>query len=305
MTGGGQRQGRTERPTLAELQQAFQAAVLGTEDAVLSHLRAGARAGRETLFGVYRSAYAGRLVGVLRSEYPHLAAYLGDGAFDRMARGYITAHPSQHPNARWVGNRLPEYLADECVPRAHPEFAELAALERALANAFDASDSPLLTLQDLADVPPERWSDLAFRPHPSAARLDEAHNTLAIWSALKEDATPPPPCREADIVHLLVWRRDGRATVALPGDVFSPPAFSVQMSSSTRFRSPSRALLVITPRQMMSWPGKSIARYWQLNFLISPFSPIHSYSIWPRKAFLKAPWTMMPGRPLAAAKSLS
>lgn len=213
MTGGGQRQGRTERPTLAELQQAFQAAVLGTEDSVLSHLRAGARAGRETLFGVYRSAYAGRLVGVLRTEYPHLAAYLGDGAFDRMARGYITAHPSQHPNARWVGNRLPEYLADECVARAHPEFAELAVLERALANAFDASDSPLLTLQDLADVPPERWSDLVFRPHPSAARLDEAHNTLAIWSALKEDATPPPPCREADIVHLLVWRRDGRATV--------------------------------------------------------------------------------------------
>jgi hypothetical protein len=192
----------------ARQQAAFQHAILDGDEAVLGELLDSPRETRQTLFGVYRHAYGARLVEAMRNDHELLHAYLGDETFDEMGHAYVKARSSQHPNLRWFTQGLPEFLKLTAPYSEHPVLAELAALERALNDAFDASDAQILALADMARFAPEAWPDLTFQAHPATSRLDLATNAAAIWLALKNDALPPdvhtldPPGR------LQIWRRD-------------------------------------------------------------------------------------------------
>jgi Putative DNA-binding domain len=192
-------------PTLAETQAAFQRAIVLGDDTVLSEVLDNSRASRNVLFGVYRHAYVARLVEVVRNDHPLLYAYLGE-TFDEIARGYVSDQPSRSQNARWFSHRLPDYLSEK-LP-SEPQYADLAALERALNDAFDAPDTEPLALADLAAVPPEHWSDLVFEPHPSARRLAFSTNAHAIWQALKNEEAPPPVEMRETPENIIVWRHE-------------------------------------------------------------------------------------------------
>ncbi|MBS0249444.1 MAG: putative DNA-binding domain-containing protein [Proteobacteria bacterium] len=191
-------------PTLSEMQAAFQRAVMQSDDAVLNELLDNSRTDRTVLFGVYRHAYVARLVEVLRNDHPLLYAYLGDEAFNEIAKAYVAACPSRNQNARWFSHRLPDFLSETRTDAA--QLGELAALERALNDAFDAPDTEPLALSDLAAVPPERWSDLVFCPHPSARRLALMSNAHGLWLALKNNETPPAVETRARPESIIVWR---------------------------------------------------------------------------------------------------
>ena len=148
------------------------------------------------LFGVYEQAYYLRLIEVLGTDFEKVSAYLGEAEFARAATAYIKACPSKTANARWFGRRFPEFLHTTPPYSKAPEIGELALFEQALANAFDAEDTPPVTLDDLAKLPPEDWQRLIFSPHPSVQRLNLQTNAIEIWQALHSDDTQPPPAAE-------------------------------------------------------------------------------------------------------------
>ncbi|MFA5957604.1 putative DNA-binding domain-containing protein [Hyphomicrobium sp.] len=193
-------------PTLSEMQEAFQRAVISGDDAVLNEILDNSRTDRNVLFGVYRHAYAARLVEVIRNDHPFLSSYLGDDVFNEIARAYIEACPSRNQNARWFSHRLPDFIA-ETHPN-EPHLAELATLERALNDAFDAPDAEPLALSDLAAVPPELWADLIFEPHSSAQRLVFTTNAHALWLSLKKEETPPQVETHPAPENIIVWRHE-------------------------------------------------------------------------------------------------
>lgn len=200
-------------PSLGELQERFQAAVMAGDDAVLDLIPDNSRTTRTVLLGVYRHAYVSRLVDIVGNDHPILARYLGDEVFGAMARGYVREHPSRNSNARWFSHGLPEFLSSSPVLGSRREVAEIARLERALNDAFDAADAAVLDLARLSAYPPERWGELCLVPHPSAARLDLETNAYAIWRALKEDGEPPAAAELADRERLIVWRNGTMPTV--------------------------------------------------------------------------------------------
>ena len=118
------------------------------------------------------------------------------------------AHPSEHPNLRWFSQGLPDFLKSAKPYCDHPVLAGLAALEKALNDAFDAAEGPVLELADMAGFAPEAWTDLEFRPHPSACRLDLSTNAAAIWLALKNGDNPPDAATLDEPARLLIWRQD-------------------------------------------------------------------------------------------------
>jgi hypothetical protein len=193
-------------PALADLQKQFLDAVMRGDAAILDHIPANSRTTNATLLGVYQHAYAARLVEVVRNDHAILATYMGDEAFEVMARRYIAAHPSRHPNARWFASALPEFLTESADYRAFAELAEIAALERALGTAFDAVDAPVLDVAGLARHPPETWGGLVFTPHPSVSLLQCTTNAFDIWRALKDDGAPPAAEALTEAQVLLVWR---------------------------------------------------------------------------------------------------
>lgn len=190
----------------ARQQSEFQQGILTGDDAILAEILDSPREKRETLFGIYRYAYGSRLVEAMRNDHELLHLYLGDETFNEMAHAYVKASPSEHPNLRWFSQGLPDFLKSAAPYCNHPVLSDLAALEKALNDAFDASEGPVLALDDMAHFAPEVWNDLQFQPHPSACRLDVVTNAAAIWLALKNDEAPPEAAVLDEPAHLLTWR---------------------------------------------------------------------------------------------------
>ncbi len=205
------------RPSLAELQAEFQRAVLDGDEQILARLPANSRTTPDVLFGVYRNAYLGRLVEVARHEYPVLAAYLGDDIFDAELAAYYRAHPSRSPNARWAAYGLPDYLVTARLGVDHPDVADLARLERALADAFDAADAPTLDLPALVEIAGASWETLVFEPNPSTELLELNSNAFAIWQAIKADAEPPAAVQHDEPEALFIWRQENSSRVRVMG----------------------------------------------------------------------------------------
>jgi hypothetical protein len=194
--------------SLKELQDTFQRGILAGDDAILDEVKDSAKEQRKVLFGVYRNAYVARLAEILDDDYEQLHAYLGDRAFAKLVKAYIAANPSDQRSARWFGRHLPAFVRDSETYAKHPEAAELAQLEKALADAFDGPDATPLGIEALAAVAPEAWPNLVFTPHPTAIRLTFNTNAADIWSALKDEEAPPKPEHLIEPQAIVVWRQD-------------------------------------------------------------------------------------------------
>ena len=194
-------------PTLRELQSQLQAAIITGDETVLTTLLDNSRTSRHTLLAVYQNAYTGRLVEILANDYPLLQDYLGAAEFSALARGYIAQHPSRTQNARWFGCAFPEYVEGQDVGVRHPQLAELAAIEKAVADAFDSADDKPISLADVASIAPEDWPRLVFTPHPSSVMLPLRTNAFDVWRALKDGEPPEPATQLSQDIVIAVWRK--------------------------------------------------------------------------------------------------
>jgi hypothetical protein len=191
----------------ARQQSDFQHAILSGDDKVLAEILDSPKEKRDVLFGVYKYAYGSRLVEALRNDHKLLHSYVGDEMFDEIGQAYVAANPSQHPNLRWFSQGLPDFLKTGSYGE-YPILSDLAALEKALNDAFDAKDAPVVGLTDMAGFAPEAWNDLKFEAHPSSCRLDLSTNVAAVWLSLKEDEMPPDAVALEQPARLLIWRQD-------------------------------------------------------------------------------------------------
>jgi len=194
--------------SLQELQDTFQRGILAGDDAILAEVNDSAKEQRKVLFGVYRNAYVARLAEILDDDYEQLHAYLGDQGFAMLVKAYIAANPSNQRSARWFGRHLPTFVRESETYAKHPEVAELAQLEKALADAFDGPDAEPLGIDALVALAPEAWPRLVFRPHPAAIRLTFKTNAADIWSALKSETAPPKPKHLLEPQAIVVWRQE-------------------------------------------------------------------------------------------------
>jgi hypothetical protein len=190
----------------AQQQSDFQRAILVGDEQVLTEILDSPKEKREVLFGVYKHAYASRLIDTLRDDHKLLHSYVGDEMFDEMGRGYVAAHPSHHPNLRWFSGHFPDFLKSS--EPDYPILTELAALEKALNDAFDAKDAPVVGLDDMASFAPEIWNQLKLDAHPSCSRLDVSTNVAAVWLSLKNEEMPPDVVTLEQPERLLIWRHD-------------------------------------------------------------------------------------------------
>lgn len=189
---------------LEALQAAFQRHLLGQASDFASAVRPGGAIDVARRLGIYHHAYRARLVEALRDVHGHTWRWLGDEAFDTLARVYVEGHPSTQGNLRWYGEDFPDWLARACPEDG--EVGELAALDATLRRAFDAADAPVLGLAALAELPPEDWARVTLLWQPACQRLALRHNTLALWHAIDQDGTPPPVQALGEPLQVLVWR---------------------------------------------------------------------------------------------------
>jgi hypothetical protein len=133
---------------------------------------------------VYAEAYFHRLLDVLRTDYPKLARAVGDMAFHNLVTDYLVAHPPADPSVRNAGQHLPAYLGRHSLGVADPQLCELAHLERARREVFDAADSAALDLAALQARAPEAFATLHVQ-------LIRAHQVLTLRPAVERRWSDP------------------------------------------------------------------------------------------------------------------
>ena len=189
-------------PALAELQASVLDAVR-TGAAPAPSLAAVVRPAHG--LGVYVDAYFWRLRGVLATDFPSLAAALGEETFTALARAYLAAHPSRRPSVRHLGEHLAAWLRRRVQPPegpAVPAWApELAALEWARVDVFDAPDETPVRAADLAVVAPDDWPALVLEPIAAMALLAGDWPVHRLWDDPAAAVAPAP-------TFLRVWRQD-------------------------------------------------------------------------------------------------
>jgi hypothetical protein len=161
--------------------------------------------------GIYAHMYFARLHGSLREDYSACAQVVGDATFERLAAHYLVTHPSDNPSLRHHGRHFSEFLRGRGDALAHdgsglrPDLADLAALEWARIEAFDAPEAAPLVSSTLAALPPDAWSDLELRLVPAHRIVTSKYRVDALWLAAEHAAVAPLPRRGEQ--RLLVWRR--------------------------------------------------------------------------------------------------
>lgn len=171
--------------TLTELQTDFQSFLLDGNERMLSRVIGTGKVSAETRLAIYFDAYRLRLLEALASNFPVLRAWIGE-EFEDAGLAYLMAHPSRHFSIRWFGHQLPEFLAATSPWRENPCIAEMAALEWALSEAFDAGDSAAVGIDDMAHIPVDSWPGMRLRFHPSVRRLDLRWNAPIIWKVVNQ-----------------------------------------------------------------------------------------------------------------------
>ncbi len=135
---------------------------------------------RKTRIRVYSDAYYLRLRDVLREDFPRLAALLGSERFEDAASGYLEVFPSKQPSVRHLGRAVAEFLRRrEDIPKC---LADLAQLEWARVEVFDAPDAESATIGDFVSVPPDAWPALRFSTIPALQTLRAQYPVHQLWS---------------------------------------------------------------------------------------------------------------------------
>jgi hypothetical protein len=156
---------------------------------------------------IYANMYFFRILDVLKEDYPATLALLGEVGFHNLITDYLLAHPPAHFSVREAGRHVPEFLATHAAADAHPCAPDLARYERALNDAFDAADAPVLTAAALAPVPPEAWPELRFALHPSV-RLIECGWPVDALRAAADRGETVADLPTAAPTRLCVWRHE-------------------------------------------------------------------------------------------------
>jgi hypothetical protein len=211
--------------SLGELQQRFLAAVTGgvaegapvaADPALLALVRRQGTLGAVERLQIYADMYRTRLLDALRDDFPRARAVVGDPVFDALAGRYLAHRPSTHPSVRHVGGGFADHLAGEA--EAPPFLADLAGLEWARVEVFDAPDPEPLRLADLATVAPDDWAAFCLRPIAACRVVEASWPVHEIWAAAADENASPVDPRPAPTT-LRVWREEWSVSHAAMGAV--------------------------------------------------------------------------------------
>ncbi len=162
------------------------------------------RLSAEGRLDVYANMYFYRLKDVLLEDFPKVAAKLGEERFHNLITDFLLQHPSEHYSLRYLGRPFAAFIAGHSLGGEFPGAADLAALEYALGEAFQAANAPQMERAALADIPQDKWPDVRFTIAPCVQIVQAGCDVDSLWDHPEETAKPAKQT-------LLVYRLDNQS----------------------------------------------------------------------------------------------
>ncbi len=163
---------------------------------------------------IYGSMYFSRLIEILAEEFPTVQHLFGKELFDHVVKDYVTRYPSTHYSLTRLGSKFPAYLAHEAVALPDREFvADVATVERAMEDVFDARLVEPIQFADLTVIPIERWGDVRLQTIPALRLLQLDYPVNTYITAVRENRHMDIPALAHAFIAVYrhnyrVWRVD-------------------------------------------------------------------------------------------------
>lgn len=172
---------------------------------------------------IYREQYWLRHTSSLLEDFPGLSGIIGQRTWERLVEEYLASHPPRSYTLRDLGAQLPDFVG-RCEFLEHRELCwDMARLEWAYVEAFDAPDAPPLDPSKLAAIPPESWPEARLVLDPAVRLLTLSYPVARLRKQLRQAGDEPVKVPPREVQQLVVHRRGG--------DLFhseiSPAAFAV------------------------------------------------------------------------------
>lgn len=155
---------------------------------------------------VYVDMYFARLFEVLSEEYAAVRAIAGPVEFERLVRAYLREHPSRHWSLNGLGRALPAFLSGKFRTPKKALLYDLAKLECAMAQVFDAPRSNVLVPADMARIAPESFASARVTCVSALELASFDHRANAIVRAVRQDEPMPSLARSRSFT--VVWRKE-------------------------------------------------------------------------------------------------
>ncbi|HYL58111.1 MAG TPA: DNA-binding domain-containing protein [Candidatus Acidoferrales bacterium] len=162
----------------------------------------------EARVDIYANMYFYRLLDVLKEDFPATHAVLGDDNFHNLATGYLIEYPPTEPSVYHLGRHLADFLRDHPMRENAPFIVDLAALERATVEVFQAADACALDAESMRAIPGERWPAMKLATHPAVQILSLEWRVAELLRAVEDHREWTPA--QAGAASVIVWRRDSR-----------------------------------------------------------------------------------------------
>jgi hypothetical protein len=160
---------------------------------------------------IYHGMYLLRMEEALASDYGALKHFLGDAAFARLVRDYVQVFPSRSHSLNRLGDHMVEFVANAPDLARRGFCHDLARLENAIAQVFDAEEEPSLDEAAIAAVPPEAWEHARLEPVAAFRLLAFRYPVNAYLQTVRDDDHDHPKARLRD-EWVAVYRRDFQMT---------------------------------------------------------------------------------------------
>lgn len=152
---------------------------------------------------IYREQFWLRHTAALLEDFPGLSGILGQASWERLAEGYLEEVVPTSWTLRDLGARLPAHV-ERCDWLPHRDLCvDMARLEWAHVEVFDAEDVPRLTPARLEGLPDEAWLTARIVLGPALALVRVRHPVAELRRAIRAadgGAVPLPAPAPANLV---------------------------------------------------------------------------------------------------------
>ena len=170
------------------------------------HLAGSPRLSPVEQLEIYREQFWLRHTSALVEDFPGLGGILGQAEWEKLAEQYLTEVTPDSYDLRDLGARLPEVIERASWLSHQALCLDMARLELAYIEVFDARDTPPLAPERLATIPEETFADARLVIAPSVRLLSVRYPVGNLRRKLRASGDAPVLIPDESPQQLVVYR---------------------------------------------------------------------------------------------------
>lgn len=176
----------------------------------LEHIAGNDRVSPVEQLEIYREQFWWRHTSSLVEDFPGLGGILGQAEWEKLVEQYLKEVPPNSYTLRDLGAGLPELIARASWLSHQALCLDMARLELAYIEVFDAPEAPPLAPERLAQIPEDTFEGARLVIAPAVRLLAVRYPVADLRRKLRAAGDEPVAIPEPAPQHLVVYRRELR-----------------------------------------------------------------------------------------------